>query len=124
MKGINLALRWVLKETVIRTASGTVHSWTHSIIKFKEERSIPRCHGNILKSLFGIFGILRTDFSLKLRTRFFYSFTFKGHKRDTMIRVRKKWLEVSEERKSVADVYILEYAEAKEICNMHQRTAG
>lgn len=41
-----------------------------------------------------------------------------------MIRVKKKWLEVTEQRKDVADVYILEYAEAKEFYNMHQGTAG
>lgn len=40
---------------------------------------------------------------------------------DTMIRVKKKRLEVIEQRKGVVDVYIQEYAE---MYNMPQGTAG
>ena len=92
IKGVNLALKWVLKEIEIWTDSVTVRSWIHSLIT--NEKGDRKKGGRI--DYLAPFGDSEGNdgwVELKLSVVFVFS---DRNKADSLTRVRKRWLKVKE----------------------------
>ena len=86
LKGINLAIKWGLREIEIRTDSATVLSWVTSTV---EESGRIRTKGAgevIVKWRLGILGELISEFKLQIKAVFVPS---ERNKADTLTRTKK-----------------------------------
>ena len=86
LKGINLAIKWRLREIEIRTDSATVLSWVTSTV---EEGGRIRTKGAgkvIVKWRLGILGEFISEFKLQIKTVFVPS---ERNKADMLTRIKK-----------------------------------
>ena len=86
LKGINLAIKWGLREIEIWTDSATVLSWVTSTV---EESGRIRTKGAgevIVKRRLGILGELTSEFKLQIRAVFVPS---ERNKADVLTRIKK-----------------------------------
>ena len=86
LKGINLAIKWGLREIEIRTDPATVLSWVTSTV---EESRIIQTKGAgevIVKRRLGILGELISEFKLQIKAVFVPS---KRNKADALTRIKK-----------------------------------
>ena len=112
LKGINLAIKWGLREIKIRTDSATVLSWVTST---EEESGRIRTKGAgevIVKQRLGILGELISEFKLQIKAVFVPS---ERNKADALTRIKKQWLVEKEE----ALVCCLRIEELEELHGMH-----
>ena len=89
LKGVNLALKWGLREMEVRTDSATVLSWINSTV---EESGRIRTKGAgemIIKRRLGILRQLIDEFELQIKAVFVPS---EKNKADALTRVNKNWL--------------------------------
>lgn len=89
LKGINLALKWGLKEIEIKTDSATVHSWVTSIITSDHRIKTKGAAEMLIRRRLGILHDLIEECELKLKITFVPS--EKNHA-DALTRVKKNWM--------------------------------
>ena len=112
LKGINLAIKWELREIEIRTDSATVLSWVTSTV---EESGRIRTKGAgevIVKLRLGILGELISEFKLQIKAVFVPS---ERNNADALTRIKKQWLVEKEE----VPVCCLGIGELEELHAMH-----
>lgn len=89
LRGVNLALRWDLRELIIMIESVTVHGWVSSILTF--ERRI-KTHGlgeALVRRRLTLLKDIIDEYALKAEIRFVRS---QDNKADGLTRVPKRWL--------------------------------
>ncbi|XP_054285261.1 uncharacterized protein LOC129001833 [Macrosteles quadrilineatus] len=99
LKGVNLALKWNLKELYLVTDSATVYAWVTSILT--GDRRI-KTHGMgeaLVRRRLGLLKDLISECGLKVRMDLVKS---QFNKADRLTRVPKKWLAREEEKTSIA----------------------
>ena len=89
LKGINLAVKWGLKDIQVITDSVTVHRWIE--LTLSEERKVKTKGAAeiIIKRRLGVLKSLIEELGLKIRVEVVPS---KENKADNMTRVKKSWL--------------------------------
>ena len=86
LKGINLAIKWGLREIEIRTDSAMVLSWVTSTVK-KSGRIRTKGAGEVIvKQRLGILGELISEFELQIKAVFVPS---ERNKADALTRIKK-----------------------------------
>lgn len=117
LKGVNLALKWGLKEINVMTDSATVHGWVK--VALAEERRI-RTKGAaemIIKRRLGILKNLSEEFDLRIAITFVPTLKNKA---DALTRVKKGWLATKEEDPVLGKAAMCAAAvDLKEIHGMH-----
>ena len=117
MKGVNLALKWGLREINLMTDSATVHGWVK--VALAEERRI-RTKGTaemIIKRRLGILKNLSEGFNLRIANNFVPTMKNKA---DVLTRVKKGWLATKEEDSVMRNAAVCAAAvDLKEIHEMH-----
>ncbi|GAB1600005.1 hypothetical protein Ahia01_000278000, partial [Argonauta hians] len=92
MKGVNLAIRWGLRDLEVRTDSATVHGWVRSTVTMESRVRTKGAAEMLIKRRLGILSELVTEFGLSLRVTFVPS---ERNKADALTRVRKSWLDTA-----------------------------
>ncbi|XP_076055165.1 uncharacterized protein LOC143033558 [Oratosquilla oratoria] len=95
IKGINLALKWGLREIEIRTDSATVAGWMNSVLTAEKRVRTKGAAEILVKRRLGILRELIDEFGMKIRVREVSSETNKA---DALTRVKKSWLKAKEEQ--------------------------
>ena len=86
LKGINLAIKWGLREIEIRTDSATVLSWVTSTVEESGRIRTKEAGEMIVKRRLGILGELISEFKLQIKAMFVPS---ERNKADALTRIKK-----------------------------------
>ena len=86
LKGINMALKWGLREMEARTDSATVLSWVNSIVEESRRIQTKGAGEIIIKQRLEILGHLIAEFGLQMKAVFVPS---EKNKADALMRVNK-----------------------------------
>ena len=89
VKGVNLALKWGLKNIELRTDSVTVHGWVNTVITEEKRVRTKGASEMVVKRRLGILRDLINEFGLTMKVIFVPS---SKNKADILTRVRKSWL--------------------------------
>ena len=117
LKGVNLALKWELRDVHLKTDSSTVVSWVKLVVTNERKVKTKGAAEMLVKQRLGLLEDLIQEFGLKLRLSFVFS---EKNKADILIRVRKTWLRVSEHLvEGVAAANYLENPDSSELHDMH-----
>lgn len=116
LKGINLALKWGLREVDVRTDSATVLGWLKSVVTEEKRVRTKGASEMIVKRRLGILRELKDVYGLKLCVVFVPS---EKNKADALTRVKKAWLGVPAETKEAAMVCCVGAPSVKELHQMH-----
>ncbi|XP_076068433.1 uncharacterized protein LOC143040875 [Oratosquilla oratoria] len=95
IKGVNLALKWGLREIEIRTDAATVAGWMNSVLTAEKRARTKGTAEILVKRRLGILRELIDEFGMKIRVREVSSETNKA---DALTRVKKSWLKAKEEQ--------------------------
>ena len=114
LKGINLAIKWGLREIEIRTDSATVLSWVTSTVEESGKIRTKEAGEMIVKRRLGILGELISEFKLQIKAVFVLS---ERNKADalTQDKKEKQWLVEKEE----VPVCCLGIGELEELHGIH-----
>ena len=85
LKGINLPIKWGLREIKIRTDSATVLSWVTSTVKESGRIRTKGAGEMIVKQRLGILGELISEFKLQIKAVFVPS---ERNKTDALTRIK------------------------------------
>ena len=110
LKGINLAIKWGLREIEIRTDSAMVLSWVTSTVEESGRIQTKGAGEVIVKRRLGILGELISEFKLQIKAVFVPS---ERNKADALTRIKKQWLVEKEE------VSVCCLGELEELHGMH-----
>ena len=117
LKGINLALKWDLREIEVRTDSATVLSWMKSVVTAEKRVRTKGASEMVVKRRLGILRELMDVCSLKLCVTFVPS---EKNKADALTRVKKAWLGMSRDNEDEEDeVCCVGAASIRELHRMH-----
>ena len=94
LKGINLALKWGLRDVEVRTDSATVFSWVQSVITSEKRVRTKGAAEMIVKRRLGILSELLSEYGIALRMTLVPS---EKNKADVLTRVKRTWLKAPEE---------------------------
>ena len=94
LKGINLALKWGLRDVEVRTDSATVFSWVQSVITAEKRVRTKGAAEMIIKRRLGNLSELLSEYGLALRMTLVPS---EKNKADVLTRVKRAWLKAPEE---------------------------
>ena len=117
LKGVNLALKWGLKNVNLMTDSATVHGWVNTALTEEKRIRTKGAAEMIVKRRLGILKNLIEEFDLKVTVS--YVPTSKN-KADVLTRVKRHWLPVEDEAESYDGGAVCATAvNVKEMHNMH-----
>ena len=89
IKGLNIALKWSLREITLITDSATVHSWLESALSSSCRVKVGGLYEMLVRRRLSVIMELRTEFNLELRTKLVKSC---DNKADELTRVPQLWL--------------------------------
>ena len=89
LKGVNLAIKWGLKEITLVTDSATVYRWIEVTMSEEKKIKTKGAAEIVIKRRLGVLKSLVAEFELKLKIRLVPSCENKS---DDLTRVRKKWM--------------------------------
>lgn len=116
LKGVNLAVKWDLREIEVRTDSATVVGWLRSILTAEKRIRTKGASEMIVRRRLGILQELMEVCSLKLNVVFVPS---EKNKADALTRVKKAWLGVSKEESNETVLCCVGLPSVKELHQMH-----
>ena len=117
IKGINLALRWGLKEVELRTDSATVLNWVQAAVTEQRRVKTKGASEMIIMRRVGILRELIAEFGLRVSVSFVPS---ARNKADNLTRVKRRWMDALEEtRESAKETCCLTNEEVKDQHAMH-----
>src|SRR5678815_3553880 len=118
IRGVNLALKWGLKELEIKTDSMTVVNWLGSAITMERRVKTRSSAEMLIKRRLGVLSQLIIEFGLSVSVKFVRS---EMNKADSLTRVRKSWMGIFEEgeqrEEEIAAVANIE----KEVKDLHEK---
>jgi ribonuclease HI len=97
LKGLNLAIKWDMKEIEIMTDSASVQSWLRSTLT--EDHRV-KTHGAaemLIKRRLAVFRELVTEYNLSVSVTFTRS---ERNRADSLTRVKRSWLSIAKPRPS------------------------
>ncbi|XP_076036030.1 uncharacterized protein LOC143021987 [Oratosquilla oratoria] len=103
IKGVNLALKWGLREIEIRTDSATIAGWMNSVLTAEKKVRTKGAADVLVKRRRGIPRELIDELGVKMRVTQMPS---RMNKIDALTRVKKIWLEVPEEQAEKFEVCV------------------
>lgn len=115
LKGVNLAVKWDLKEIEVRTDSATVAGWLRSLLSAEKRIRTKGASEMIVKRRLGILQELMEVCDLKLNAVFVPS---EKNKADALTRVKKAWLGVPKEENE-AELCCVGVPSVKALHQMH-----
>ena len=115
LKGINLALKWGIRELELMTDSATVCSWISSVVSEDKRIRTKGAAELIIKRRIGILRDLLNEFSIELRVTHVSS---QKNKADVLTRVKSTWLKADEKINSDG-VCSLSLSEVRTLHNTH-----
>ncbi|XP_067944958.1 uncharacterized protein [Watersipora subatra] len=115
LKGLNLAIKWGVKQATIVTDSLSVYNWVNSIITESHRPKVSGFSEMIVKRRLGVIAQLVEEYGITLQMSLVKS---ADNRSDVLTRVNKKWLKplvscVGAAAKEVSSI-------DEEIYNMHQ----
>lgn len=116
LKGVNLALKWDLRDIELRTDSATVFGWLRSAVTAENRVRVKGLSELIVKRRLGILKDLIEEFRVNLRLSFVPS---EKNKADVLTRVKKAWLGVPEEASEEAMVCCTGVQSVEDLHQMH-----
>ena len=116
LKGINLALKWDLKEVEVRTDSATVVGWLKSLLSAEKRIRTKGASEMIVKRRLGILQELMEVCNLKLNVVFIPS---EKNKADALTRVKKAWLGAPKEEANGTELCCVGIPSVEELHQMH-----
>ena len=116
LKGVNLAVKWGLKEVEVRTDSATVIGWLRSVLSAEKRIRTKGASEMIVKRRLGILQELIEVCNLKLNAVFVPS---EKNKADPLTRVKKAWLGVPKEEENETELCCVGVPSVKELHQMH-----
>lgn len=118
LKGVNLALRWDLKNVVVKTDSATVHAWVSSLLTQDRKIKTSGLGEALVRRRLGILRELIDECKLDLHIELVKSHLNKA---DRLTRVPKKWLTLREEVGAVSVNQFLTPEKNSLIMQLHSR---
>lgn len=116
LKGINMALKWGLREMKIRTDSVTVLGWLKTVTTAQKRVRTKGAAEMVIKRRLGILGELREEFQLQLEPVFVPS---AKNKADVLTRVKRTWLESANDAAEAAELYCAATRDLKQLHSLH-----
>lgn len=116
LKGVNLAVKWDLREVEVRTDSATVVGWLKSISSAENRVRTKGASEIIVKRRLGILQELMEVCSLKLTAVFVPS---EKNKADGLTRVKRAWLGMPKEKGNETELCCVGVPSVKELHQMH-----
>ena len=116
LKGLNLALKWGIRDITLCTDSATVLSWVTSIITAERRVKTKGASEMVVKRRLGTVRELLEEFKLNLHVQFVPS---EKNKADVLTRVKKTWLSAPEDLTQVAMTSCAAELDLKEVHSLH-----
>lgn len=117
LKGVNMALKWDLREITLITDSATVYGWVNATLTEEKRIRTKGAAEMLVKRRLGTLKNLINEFNLKIRIEHIPT---SKNKADGLTRVRKEWLKYEEDMHSEEDLGTCVGAvSVEEMHNMH-----
>ena len=92
IKGLNLAVKWKLKDITVATDSATVHGWVSSVVADSRRPKVTGLSEMVIKRRLNVIAQLVEEYNLELCIQLVKS---EQNKADQLTRVSKKWMKVA-----------------------------
>ena len=102
IKGVNLALKWQLKEMTLMTDSATVHGWLHSLLTGSHRAKVSGIAEMLVRRRLSMIKELCKEYDLNVAVELVRS---EANKADAVTRVPKTWLRREQPRTSVKELH-------------------